>query len=348
MARHAPHARRGFTLVELLVVIAIISTLMGLLLPAVQNAREAGRRNTCMNNIGQLSKATIAYDGTKSVLPGWRNAFPNPLVATQAVYWPISLLPHLERGDLYRIMETGSASGTRQFLTAAGGTMSLPTISIFQCPSAPPSSDLGSTTAYAANAGSGLAMPAVTNQAKGDGVFLDRFHTAIGAARYYSAARNSLDSVSSGDGTANTLLFGEKTSNLLNTQATWAAVAPVATGTSAILNWANAEELPLFGIPADSTTPKPLNTTTVAALGLLGLPSSTHPGGIVAAFADGHVQYVKDSIDCWVYTQLVSSDTKYNGSYYTNSARVGAWLGLFELPPSSGVPPYLINEADFK
>src|SRR5271157_1017399 len=61
--------RRGFTLIELLVVISIIGVLVGLLLPAINSAREAGRRTQCQNNIRQLALALNAFAGRKNVLP---------------------------------------------------------------------------------------------------------------------------------------------------------------------------------------------------------------------------------------------------------------------------------------
>jgi prepilin-type N-terminal cleavage/methylation domain-containing protein len=69
MVRQSSSFRAAFTLIELLVAIAIIAALAALLLPAVQNAREASRRTSCINNLKQLSLACLSYESTHRTLP---------------------------------------------------------------------------------------------------------------------------------------------------------------------------------------------------------------------------------------------------------------------------------------
>src|SRR5579872_5730558 len=96
-----PDDRRGFTLIELLVVIAIIAVLVALLLPAVQQAREAARRVQCKNNLKQLGLALHNYHDVTS------NTFPPGYVNTNSDGgwgWMSMLLPHLDQGPLYNML----------------------------------------------------------------------------------------------------------------------------------------------------------------------------------------------------------------------------------------------------
>ena len=96
--------RRGFTLVELLVVIAIIAILVGLLLPAVQQAREAARRIQCGNQIRQIGLAIHNYQTQNGVFPisiAYNKAGPKPAAQVSGKGWIVSVLPFMEQTALY-------------------------------------------------------------------------------------------------------------------------------------------------------------------------------------------------------------------------------------------------------
>jgi prepilin-type N-terminal cleavage/methylation domain-containing protein/prepilin-type processing-associated H-X9-DG protein len=130
---------RGFTLVELLVVIAIIGVLVALLLPAVQSAREAARRQTCLNNLKQQALALHNYHDTFQVLPcGLLGAAAGLTPTDDGFGWASAILPFMEQKALYdKINPTGQAGALRAALNAnvtpiPGGETPLKS---YKCPS---------------------------------------------------------------------------------------------------------------------------------------------------------------------------------------------------------------------
>jgi prepilin-type N-terminal cleavage/methylation domain-containing protein len=135
LAKNNPK-RRGFTLVELLVVIAIIATLIGLLLPAVQSAREAARRTGCSFNIRGLTQAIMVYESTKRRLPAVTDRNENTSVsgawsaaATASGYsWIFHILPYMEEGAMYNNISGNTAKFQNgPFSVGFGATASPPT-----------------------------------------------------------------------------------------------------------------------------------------------------------------------------------------------------------------------------
>ena len=137
-ARNRQHnLRAGFTLVELLVVIAIIGVLVGLLLPAVQAARESARRTQCINGLKQLGLAALNHESSLGFLPsgGWGYKWigdpDRGFGKSQPGGWAFSLLPYIEAGGVQAI---GQGLPEAEKKIALARQMVTP-VAMFYCPS---------------------------------------------------------------------------------------------------------------------------------------------------------------------------------------------------------------------
>ena len=138
-------ARGAFTLVELLVVIAIIGILVALLLPAIQSAREAARRTSCVNGLKNIALACLNYESSKGSLPpGSTLAAPNKGTAS-GIGWPVLILPYVEESTVSEKViaaykTTGDAYADDSTNTTTNGamvSMNSLMLPVYLCPSDP-------------------------------------------------------------------------------------------------------------------------------------------------------------------------------------------------------------------
>lgn len=320
--------RRGFTLIELLVVIAIIAILVALLLPAVQQAREAARRTQCKNSLRQLGLALHNYHDTHSTFPP--AGIVGPPVGGSRVEpmsgpmfsWIAMILPQMDQSPLYNqfVFERSVLDQPNE-----PQARSIPTI---RCPS-----ETDSDTSYS--------HPNRTNGkvfAKGTyAAFVSPYHV-----EYQTTAPGVLSTNTSNrmrdvtDGTSTTLMLTEirAYNHEQDQRGAWA------------LPWNGSTQIALDAHPVSSTgwdTPRPSMVYAIqmpnslgpvadrlydcpdpAGAQLAGMPCSVaaanaisrngwlssaprsqHVGGVQVLYADGHATFLSDNIDRVIFTYLV-------------------------------------------
>lgn len=314
--------RLGFTLVELLVVISIIGVLIGLLLPAVQSAREASRRASCMNNEKQVSLALINYAERKGSFPGYVSHINVPVqngITLIKANWVISILTDLDRKDIYdRLIDNVK-------LWAQGKTANYDDtyLRILVCPSNIPSDTQSRIPwlGYRVNTGRNRAnfvLPASPTAAD-DTASKIRYQQIISegvcndlaalAPQYNSGKTEqsvpvSISYISSHDGNTTTLLLAEFNSSD-TTMSKWdlPLSADVNIPNDEVkfapnlgFNWAGMDNLQPKNIVQPNT---PLDKI-----------KSNHGGGAVATYCDGHSSFFRTDIDPIVFMQLMAPNDK--------------------------------------
>jgi prepilin-type N-terminal cleavage/methylation domain-containing protein len=287
---------RGFTIVELLVVIAVIGILVALLLPAVQQAREAARRMSCRNNLKQVTLATHNYHDTFKVFPPGSVHSGPPATFPLPVPWSWGMmmltLPFLEGGNVYDTVNMGTlncGAEIRRLQAAGAPNPTSQLIPFLVCPSDPNGhkSLLSGPTGPLPNSGdAGLLFPG--NYLGVSGSVDDTPAGCLGIANstgmYYDLSNTHFRDLL--DGTSSTLAIGERG---IPNDLGWGWLI---CGGTECEHFISAEE----GLAPGDNLP--------SSLSIIQRYWSWHPGGALFSMADGSVQFLSYNIDYNTYIAL--------------------------------------------
>jgi len=307
----------GFTLIELLVVIAIIGILIALLLPAVQQAREAARRTQCKNNLKQIGLALHNYHDQFLLFPPayatWATA---PTGGSNATAWAWSafLLSYLDQSGLRNELTLDLIPP----LDVLDASLMQTRLSIFRCPSDDGSNTNGTQGGINNTAAAASFEPGRSNY---PAVFGSRIR--FGAlSRFQNDPTNDSDGFQGGknkshrisnmdDGTSLIFAVGERATTLLAKPNTGGSQFGDGMGHAA--NWVGIDDTnnPNSQIQwIVGVTGHPLNTPGTGTSTTSGNNSrrqgfsSRHSGGANILMADGSVQFVNQNINFDVYVRL--------------------------------------------
>jgi prepilin-type N-terminal cleavage/methylation domain-containing protein len=297
--------RWGFTLIELLVVIAIIAILIGLLLPAVQKVREAAARSQCQNNLKQLALACLNYENTYGGLPPIGSA-------TQDLGWVTEILPYLEQTNL-----SNQYNFSYPWFDARNAGVIVQQMSVLECPSngVQPRVFQASDSAFAGLDPTG--NPDVNFTAASTDYFAFMGTNTTCYQQFYPSTPSTADLSGAlmlygsrrltwiTDGTSNTAMLSEMSGRpwiyIANGQQTTSSSNELVYGFGA---WAHNNAFNVNCFSADGLiSPGPC---TVNCSNLRAVYSFHRPTGAYAAFADGSVHLLPQSMSGATFYALVT------------------------------------------
>lgn len=306
MQRHSKQHRLGFTIIELLVTIAIIAILMSLLLPAIQEAREAARKTECRNHLKQIGLALHSFESVHGVFPasGWtQESRINPEGAF--ISWRASILPYLEQTNLSNQYLRGEDWWAPDNLEAAENA-----IGVYQCPSVPTQPAITSAIEKLPRPAMQFSKPL----AGSDYEAVMGVREVINPSKYPSKQttrsvlfRNSetkhRDII---DGLSNTIAVVEcaarpavyRDGRLFPTVSNDQGFGWTDSESAFSLDGASVDGM-LQGL-GPSQTAVAMNATNENE------PYSFHTGGSMCLFADGHIEFVSENIDLRVFAGQVT------------------------------------------